>query len=376
MLATTSIGAIWSGCGPDFGPRGVLDRFSQLTPKVLFCVDGYQYGGKPFDRRAEMTHIAASAADARARRTRAVPRSRRPTPLIGPRAIVLGRSARHDRRSRSRASRTSRCRSQHPLWILFSSGTTGLPKPIVHGHGGITIEQMKNLQLPHGRAPAPAHVLLHDDRLDDVELPRERAAVGRRSGAVRRQPGVARRPTLLWRMIEQLGAQLLRREPDLPADPGEGRHRAARAFRPELSSTRSRSRVRPSRRNASAVVLREREARPVGAVGQRRHGRLQRILRRRRHTACLRGRDPGAAARRVADRRSTRTAHECRRRGRRDGHHRADAVDAGLLLERSRTTSATSETYFEDFRASGATAISSASTRAAAASCSAAPTRR
>jgi acetoacetyl-CoA synthetase len=52
MLATTSIGAIWSGCGPDFGTRGVLDRFSQLAPKVLVCVDGYQYGGKAYSRRA------------------------------------------------------------------------------------------------------------------------------------------------------------------------------------------------------------------------------------------------------------------------------------------------------------------------------------
>ncbi len=58
MLATTSIGAVWSGCGPDFGARGVLDRFSQLAPKLMFCVDGYRYGGKRFDRRAEMRGIA------------------------------------------------------------------------------------------------------------------------------------------------------------------------------------------------------------------------------------------------------------------------------------------------------------------------------
>jgi acetoacetyl-CoA synthetase len=58
MLATTSIGAIWSGCGPDFGARGVLDRFSQLTPRLMFCVDGYRYGGKAFERRAEMQGIA------------------------------------------------------------------------------------------------------------------------------------------------------------------------------------------------------------------------------------------------------------------------------------------------------------------------------
>src|SRR5262245_54463276 len=59
VLATTSIGAVWSCCGPDFGPKGVLERFSQLTPKVIFYVDGYQYGGKRFDRKAEMQHILA-----------------------------------------------------------------------------------------------------------------------------------------------------------------------------------------------------------------------------------------------------------------------------------------------------------------------------
>jgi len=59
MLATASIGAIWTSCGPDFGTRGVLDRFAQLAPKVLFCVDGYQYGGKPFNRRPELAQIIA-----------------------------------------------------------------------------------------------------------------------------------------------------------------------------------------------------------------------------------------------------------------------------------------------------------------------------
>jgi len=57
MLRTTSIGAVWSSCGPDFGTRGVLDRYSQLAPKVMFCVDGYQYGGKPFERKAEVQKI-------------------------------------------------------------------------------------------------------------------------------------------------------------------------------------------------------------------------------------------------------------------------------------------------------------------------------
>jgi acetoacetyl-CoA synthetase len=145
MLGTTSIGAIWSGCGPDFGARGVLDRFSQLAPKVMVCVDGYQYGGKRFDRRAEMARIAGEL------------------PTLEHVVLVANLDPDDQRPLRPGGLLWSELMSGpdvpaaefvfeqvpagHPLWILFSSGTTGLPKPIVHGHAGITIEQMKNTRL-------------------------------------------------------------------------------------------------------------------------------------------------------------------------------------------------------------------------------------
>ncbi|HUY49345.1 MAG TPA: acetoacetate--CoA ligase [Streptosporangiaceae bacterium] len=140
MLATTSIGAIWASCSPDFGWRGVLDRFSQLAPTVMFCVDGYTYGGKQHDRLAEMTQITASLASLE--HVIFLPylhpgRSDRP-----PGALTWDEVLDHPPVPTAEF-RFEQVPFSHPLWILFSSGTTGLPKPIVHGHGGILLEQLK-----------------------------------------------------------------------------------------------------------------------------------------------------------------------------------------------------------------------------------------
>jgi acetoacetyl-CoA synthetase len=142
MIATTAIGAVWASCSPDFGSRGVLDRLAQLQPKVLFCVDGYRYGGKAFDRRDELREVIAGLASLE--HVIELPRLASEPPGLSP-------------KSRSWASMLDRppvaaeefgfeqVPFGHPLWILFSSGTTGLPKPIVHSHGGITIEMLKSL---------------------------------------------------------------------------------------------------------------------------------------------------------------------------------------------------------------------------------------
>ena len=141
MLATTSIGAIWSSCGPDFGTRGVLDRFSQLAPRVMFCVDGYQYGGKPFDRKPEMRDIIGQ-----------LPSLERVIylPYLDPadrtppsKHSILWDAVFDHAPVAASAFEFEQVPFDHPLWILFSSGTTGLPKPIVHSHGGILLEQLK-----------------------------------------------------------------------------------------------------------------------------------------------------------------------------------------------------------------------------------------
>ena len=141
MLATTAIGAIWACCSPDFGERGVLDRFAQLSPKVLFCIDGYRYGGKPFDRRAELERILAGLPTLR--EVIYLPYLDADAPA--PRADALSWSEVLDQPAiDARDFRFEQVPFDHPLWTLFSSGTTGLPKAIVHGHGGILLETRKN----------------------------------------------------------------------------------------------------------------------------------------------------------------------------------------------------------------------------------------
>ena len=140
MLATASIGAIWTSCSPDYGWRGVLDRFRQLEPAVLFCVESYRYGGQEFHRGAELRQIIAGLPGPPHVVSVPRPGQRGAGPLEGARTWdeLLDHPA-----VPAAGYRVEQVPFGHPLWILFSSGTTGLPKAIVHSHGGILLEQMK-----------------------------------------------------------------------------------------------------------------------------------------------------------------------------------------------------------------------------------------
>jgi acetoacetyl-CoA synthetase len=143
MLATTSIGAVWTACSPDFGWRGVLDRFRQLQPKVLFCVDGYSYNGTFFDRRDEVQQIVAGLPGLEQVVHLPGPGSPRDEPGPAPGGGVTWGALLDHPPVTAADFAFEQVPFGHPLWILFSSGTTGLPKAIVHSHGGILLEQLK-----------------------------------------------------------------------------------------------------------------------------------------------------------------------------------------------------------------------------------------
>jgi acetoacetyl-CoA synthetase len=147
LLACASVGAIWSSCSPDFGVSAVVDRFSQIAPKVLIAVDGYRYNGRDFDRTGQLGEIGAALPTLE--HTVCVPYLPGAKPLEGAlrwdELLAGGAGA---------AARFEQLPFDHPLWVLHSSGTTGLPKPIVHGQGGILLEHLKALNLHLDLHPA------------------------------------------------------------------------------------------------------------------------------------------------------------------------------------------------------------------------------
>jgi acetoacetyl-CoA synthetase len=157
FLGTAAVGAIWSCTGQDYAPTGAVNRFAQLEPAVLVVADGYRYGGTEHDRREASAAVLAGLPTVRA--TVLVPRLGLPVDAapgwIGWDTATAGPPATPVRDDT--VFEPVQVPFGHPLWVLFSSGTTGMPKGIVHGHGGVVLEHLKSLALHLDTGPADTY---------------------------------------------------------------------------------------------------------------------------------------------------------------------------------------------------------------------------
>ena len=287
MMATLAIGAVWSSAAPEFGVKTVVERFGQIEPKILFAVDGYRFAGRDFKRESEVRHIVEQL----------------PTldhvvwlPYLDPqgaapdfKGVALWSEVMDNPDVPIDSFRFERVAFDHPLWVMFSSGTTGLPKAIVHSHVGALVEHLKLMHFHMDLKPDSVmffytttgwmmwNVLLGALLTGATVVLYDGSPV---------HPG----PDFLWKLAAEVRRHLFRREPNLRSNDGEGGSAPGRDPR-SVAAAICRRQWRAELAGDLRVVLPMRQARPVGDLAVRRHRDLQRLRRRDAAVAGLRRRD-------------------------------------------------------------------------------------